>query len=92
MCWPALATKSGVVHCIKGYIPYISLTLLHHRTKHIKKHKVINIEKKGSDAIDSSQIMHFKNQALYEIRLVGFFSPAEQLICPPKIQKNREPS
>ena len=71
---------------------YISLTLLHHRTKHIKKHKVINIEKKGSHAIDSSQIMHFKNQALYEIRLVGFFSPAEQLICPPKIQKNREPS
>ena len=27
---------------------------------------MINIEKKGSHAIDSSQIMHFKNQALYE--------------------------
>ena len=70
---------------------YISLTLLHHRTKHIKKHKVINIEKKGPMQQTQVKLCILRIKRFMK-RLVGFFSPVEQLICPPKIQKTREPS
>lgn len=87
---------------------YISLTLLHHRTKHIKKHKVIIEKKKGpmQQTHDKLCLLRIK---WFMKGYLGFFSRTTNItairpfleiimlswtefLSPPKIRKNLEPS